>query len=420
MSIQKRVRWTERIDGVLHDEDVDIYTSAKAVLHEDGTTLQDDLETFIAGSQVGDLEQLTTTDKSSLVNAIKEVESVNESHVASVESMGSGYSGFWLENSMTLIYENKSVSTLPISLVYGDAVVLNGELNILNHTSHYKWNGNSWESVSTLPYDCYYGGVVVFDDEIHILGGYGIEPYNQHYKYNGTTWESVSTLPHTFYYSCGAVVLNGEIHTLSGYKGYQTSHYKYNGSSWESVSTLPYDANRGHVVVYNDEIHLLGGFLDVGYTQHYKWNGSSWESVSTLPYNFSESSAVVYNNEIHILGSYYTTGSYVYPNCKSHYAFKDGNWKQIKDIGIPFMRTCAVVYQGGIHIMGSGYKSDAYTSPYTYYHYSLNTPSKISGYCKQNYTIYLPISSTPITDNLTPTDEGYLVTQDGYVEIAVG
>ena len=49
-----------------------------------------------------------------------------------------------------------------------------------------------------------------------------------------------------------------------------------------------------------DEIHILGSVLSP--TSHYKWNGSSWTSVSTLPYSFYYGSVVVFINQIHMLG----------------------------------------------------------------------------------------------------------------------
>ena len=65
-----------------------------------------------------------------------------------------------------------SVSTLPYEFTRGSAVVLNGEIHILggndSSTSHYKFNGSSWESVSTLPYEFYRGSAVVYNSEIHI------------------------------------------------------------------------------------------------------------------------------------------------------------------------------------------------------------------------------------------------------------
>ena len=107
----------------------------------------------------------------------------------------------------------------------------------------------------------------------------------------------ISTLPYDFQNSW-AVVFNGEIHILGGQydNSYYNYHYKYNGTTWESVSTLPFDFYNGSAIVYNNEIHIFKS------KNHYKFNGSSWESVSTLPYSFACGSAVVLNGEIHILG----------------------------------------------------------------------------------------------------------------------
>ena len=155
---------------------------------------------------------------------------------------------------------------------------------------------------------------------------------------------SVSNLPYNFFYS-SAVVFNNEIHMLGGSNG-ATKHYKYNGSSWEEVSTLPYSFQSGAAVVFNNEIHMLGGFSG-GATNHYKYNGTSWESVSTLPYEFYSGSAVVYNNEIHILGS--DKSSY----CTSHYKFNGTFWISATTLPYEFRGGSAVVFNNEIHILGS-------------------------------------------------------------------
>ena len=54
-----------------------------------------------------------------------------------------------------------------------------------------------------------------------------------------------------------------------------------------SFIKLPYTFYYGSVVVYNNEIHILGGSGSANYTKHYKWNGTTWSEVSTLPYAFS-------------------------------------------------------------------------------------------------------------------------------------
>ena len=361
MSIQKRVRWIERIDGVLYDEDVDIYTSAKAVLYEDGTNLEDNISNYVSSELVGNLEDLTTTDKSNLASAISEVKSVNDSHVESLESMSGGSKVFWLENDNTITYENVEVSTLPYVFYQGSAVVLDGEIHILgsgysyvsgsyyvypNAKYHYKFNGSTWESVSTLPYEFYVGCAVIYNNEIHILGS-GYTNYDtNHYKFNGSNWESVSTLPYNFDIG-SAIIYNNEIHILGGNSGTK-SHYKWNGSSWESVSTLPYSMRNGSTTVLNEEIHILSSY-DSSYIQyHYKYNGSAWESVSTLPYKLYGGRAIVLNGEIHIMGSNDSS----YDN--AHYKYNGSSWiKQSPYLPYNFIFGSTVLYQGAIHILGS-------------------------------------------------------------------
>ena len=192
----------------------------------------------------------------------------------------------------------------------GGNVTIDGvpfEGDVLNLVSEYVALN---KSISTLPYNFLKGGcAVVLNNEIHILSG--DSGYTKHYKYNGSTWTSVSTLPYDFRNGC-AVVLNNEIHILGSYSDNYTKHYKYNGSTWTSVSTLPYNFYDGCAVVYNDNIHIMGSSNSNYYKYHYKYNGSTWTKVSTLPYNFDYGCAVIYNNGIHILGSNYSSSYYKY------------------------------------------------------------------------------------------------------------
>ena len=70
------------------------------------------------------------------------------------------------------------------------------------------------------------------------------------------------------------------------------------GLMFFELNNLPYDFNSGCAVVYNNEIHILGG--EYSETYHYKWDGTSWTKVSTLLYDFYRGCAVIYNNEIHL------------------------------------------------------------------------------------------------------------------------
>lgn len=73
---KKRVHWTEyNGEELLHDEDVDVLTSADAVTFDDGEDLQYKYTQgqFVNPSTTGSLTNLSTTNKSTLVDAINEV-----------------------------------------------------------------------------------------------------------------------------------------------------------------------------------------------------------------------------------------------------------------------------------------------------------------------------------------------------------
>lgn len=87
---KKRVHWTEyNGDELLHDEDVDVLTSADAVTFDDGEDLQHKYTQgqFVSPSVTGSLSSLSTTNKSSLVDAINEVKTNATSNESSIGSL---------------------------------------------------------------------------------------------------------------------------------------------------------------------------------------------------------------------------------------------------------------------------------------------------------------------------------------------
>ena len=181
------------------------------------------------------------------------------------------------------------------------------------------------------------------------------------------SWSFVSPAPYKQCVYSGrgaAVVYNNEIHVLGGSSSpADTKHYKWNGSSWSSVSTLPFSLGYGAAVVYHDEIHILGG------TKHYKWNGSSWSSVSTLPFSLGYGAAVVYHDEIHILG-----GGGVATN---HYKWDGSSWSSVSTLPVSFQHRGIVVYNDEIHILGGGATSSTYTTHYKWNGGSWSRVSKL-------------------------------------------
>ena len=115
-----------------------------------------------------------------------------------------------------------------------------------------------------------------------------------------------------------------------------------------SLIKLPYEFYNGSVVVYNNEIHILGGGgggSDFS-TKHYKWNGTTWSEVSTLPYDFYSGSAVVYNNEIYIL-----SGALQEINLKN-YKLDGNNWIELQDLYFSHPNDVGVIYEDSIVMVG--------------------------------------------------------------------
>ena len=181
--------------------------------------------------------------------------------------------------------------------------------------------------------------------------------YDFNLTLSNVSWVNASIIQRNFY-NGSAVIFNNEIHILGG-QGQSLKHHKYNGSSWSKVSDLPYNFYNGSAVVLNNEIHILGGTNSTYYKYHYKYDGASWTEVSTLPYDFYNGSAVVFNNEIHILG-----GS---GGITKHYKYNGSSWTQVSTLPYDFAYSNAVVLNNEIHILGSGYNSY-----YNQYHYKWN------------------------------------------------
>ena len=95
---KKRAHWyevNEDTGEVIADEDVDVLTSADAVTFDDGDTLQRkyDDNVLAKSSDVGLLKGLSTTNKSSLVDAVNEVNTSVASNTKSIETLNANMTG---------------------------------------------------------------------------------------------------------------------------------------------------------------------------------------------------------------------------------------------------------------------------------------------------------------------------------------
>ena len=149
------------------------------------------------------------------------------------------------------------------------------------------------------------------------------------------------TLPYKFY-NGSAVVFNGEIHILGGTEG-KTNHFSWNGRGWTQHDGLPFDFCNGSAVVFKDRIYILGGSEEP--TKCYYWNGTKWTKSTDIPYKFKNGAAVVYDDKIHILGGTLSDSN--------HYTWGGKSWTKLTDLSYTFIDGAAVVYKDKIHLFGS-------------------------------------------------------------------
>ena len=163
-------------------------------------------------------------------------------------------------------------------------------------------------------------------------------------------WQTAAIMEFNTYRSV-AVVWNDEIHVLGGdgspvsTSNYQ--HWKWNGTTWTKVGNVPYGFYGGQAVVYNNEIHIMGCSAVANNRSHYKYDGTKWVSVSTLPYELEEGQAVVYKGAIHIMGTGdgYTTSP--------HYKWNGTTWTRVGTFPYEFTEGALIVHEGKMHALGT-------------------------------------------------------------------
>lgn len=236
---------------------------------------------------------------------------------------------------------------LPMYYEYGRSVLVNDELHILNSSGdHFKLFENSWiEDVKAPGRGA--APVVVLNGQIHSFNN------GTHYKFNGSSWVTVSTLPYYPINWASAIVFNDEIHILGGdgntsNKNY-TKHYKFNGNSWVSVSTLPVNLTKGVAFILNDTLHIAFGTNIYAYTNN-RWNKVT-AMTENIPLSIFANAAVVINNELHIFGGEASL-SLNDRQSNSHYKFSNGSWVKVSTLPRCFYGGSITVFNDEIHMLG--------------------------------------------------------------------
>lgn len=241
--------------------------------------------------------------------------------------------------------------TLPITLGNGynsNSVAYHGEIHIFVNTYHYKFDGQTWTKLKDTKGSSW-NSVCIYKDKIYMqcTSNREIEVWNE----ENDTWAAISP---NFIRGCeNMVVYNDELYVFTDSTANGNSSnskwYSWNGATWTERTGYIKSSIGGFAVVWNGEIHLLGGNATPSQDRIYGNDGSNVvTSKISLPFTFYGGCAVVYNNEIHILGGYHSTGG----STRMHYKFDGNVWTQVSTIPAELWWGNVVVLNGDIHKLG--------------------------------------------------------------------
>ena len=304
-------------------------------------------------------------------------------------------------------YTTILASTLPDYIRSNPAVVYNNKIYYFSeptsspwNTKMYSWDGSEWTEEYVFSDSYYTMGAVVYNNRIHLLGG-NHNVKTRHISWNGTSWDTESTLPIQFT-SGGAIIYDNKIHIFSG-----KSHYSWDGTTWTQEVDLPYSLKNyvDNIVVYNNEIHIIGLYTSNVYNDayHYYWNGIEWVQKSKLPIKIGgyDTVAITYNNKIHVFGYNGIIGQ--------HYTLNiiDGvdNW--IENSTLPADRGPdeAVIYDDTINLLGFDVRAQ-----YGKNHYILYEDGNVNKVIYGNDVVidisHDTVTSDTLVSNKTAHDKG--------------
>lgn len=185
--------------------------------------------------------------------------------------------------------------TLPCELYVGSsAVVYNDKIYIIEGLADSVWvYDDEWTQSYKLPTDdMYMTAACVYQNEMHVICDNGA-----HYKLSGSSWVTVSEPPFTVYSSfpMNATVYNNEIHVfLNGESN--TEHYKWDGTTWTFIEKI---SNWVHsAVTYNDIII----FNTTENIYSYDSVNGSQDIYTNVNDVLADGTLVVYNNNLHLIG----------------------------------------------------------------------------------------------------------------------
>lgn len=204
----------------------------------------------------------------------------------------------------------------------------------------------TWDTLTPLPISIGESGVSAYDGDIYSFGGWDGEKESSRsfmYSIAKDEWTEIEPLPVPLT-SVHAVAVDTSIYILGGTLGStNTFFFRFDIKSqvYHQLNTFSTSRNYAQLVVYDNHIYAIGGhlFMKGQYTvtnnlDMYSISDNRWIPKSSMPVALSRGSAIVYNDEIHYLGGNSSIGDHRVGNTSEHliYYIQSNSWGHGEDI----------------------------------------------------------------------------------------
>lgn len=247
----------------------------------------------------------------------------NSSTVYTAPINSDGTLGSWTTTSSLSQAVNQSQAIVTKNRVYliggfGSATVQTASINADGTLG-------TWTTTTSLPATVYNSHAIVTKNRVYLLGGYvnssvSSTVYTAPINADGTlgAWTTGTPLPGTVAEARTAVT-KGRVYLLGGNNGFGLSSTVYTApinsdgtlGSWTTAASLPQSISNHQVVVTNNKVYLIGGFIAGGstssvYTSPVNADGTlgTWSSASPMTLALARSAVIITSSRIYVLGGY--------------------------------------------------------------------------------------------------------------------
>ena len=180
---------------------------------------------------------------------------------------------------------------------------------------------DEWSFLAPIPTKVQHVMGVTVNDKIYVMGGLEDWTYisnkNQVYDIKTDSWTEMAPMP-TAKHGYSSIVYNDKIYVFGSLayatddkKGVYGSNpsievYDTKNDTWESIGEMPTLLYLGTIVVYDDEVIIIGGFRDedepVSRVDIFSLETHTWREGVPIPKPFVGMGAVEYKNQLYVSG----------------------------------------------------------------------------------------------------------------------